>query len=200
MTEKTRSSERIKKLREHIESVSINHEQKIMEEKTLKNAHTYCILNNLSAQQFGPLLEKFIIKKFKYDKNKSQECNGDCKKNNVNYELKVSMGGAKHSKFNYVQIRPSHICDMYILTAYHLSLENIELEGNLYVFKVPKNDMLNILVSHGSYAHRTKKENGAITLESLQDPTSMKEYAIRPVFNDACWKELMKYVIEEEDI
>lgn len=196
----TRSSERIKKLREHIESVSINHEQEIMKEKTLKNAHTYCVLNNVSAQQFGPLLEKFIIQKFKYNKNKSEECNGDCNKNNVNYEVKVSMGGAKHSKFNYVQIRPSHTCDMYILTAYHLSLENIESEGHLYVFKVPKNDMLNILVLYGGYAHRTKKENGAITMETLQDPTSMKEYAIRPVINDACWKELMKFVIEEEDI
>jgi hypothetical protein len=42
--------------------------------------------------------------------------------NRKNSEVKVSLGGATHSKFNFVQIRPSHDCDTYILTAYHLYL------------------------------------------------------------------------------
>lgn len=196
---KTRSSERIQKLKDHIECANINHEDEILKEKCLKDAHIYCILNNLSAQQFGPLLEKFIRKRFKYEKNNAKDCNGDCCKENTNYEIKVSMGGVKHKKFNYVQIRPSHKCDMYILTAYHLSVDNVDTEGKLYIFKIPKVDMLNLLVLHGGYAHRTKSENGSITIESLQDVTNMKEYAIRPNVNDDCWKELLKFEITEDD-
>lgn len=194
------SPECIQKLKEHIGLTAINHNEEIMKEKTLKDAHIYCILNNMSAQQFGPLLEKYIIQKFEFKKNKAEDCIGDCCKKSMNYEVKVSMGGAKHNKFNYVQIRPSHKCDIYILTAYHLSLNNVESGGDLYIFKIPKEDMMNILISYGGYAHRTKKENGEITIESLYDITSMKEYAIRPQVNDACWKELMKFSVKEEDI
>lgn len=200
MDVKTRSSERIQKLKNHIVSANIDHEEEILKEKCLKDAHIYCVINNLSAQQFGPLLEKYIRTRFDYAKNNAKDCNGDCSKENKNYEIKVSMGGAKHKKFNYVQIRPSHKCDMYLLTAYHVSLDNVESEGKLYIFKIPKADMLNILVSHGGYAHRTKLENGKITIESLQDVTNMKEYAIRPKMKDECWKELLKFEITEEKI
>lgn len=144
---------RIKQLKVHLASSKINHEREVMKEDTLKDAHIYCIIYNISAQQYGPLLEKYIRTKFNYTKNKAQDCTGDCHKNGKNSEIKVSLGGASHTKFNFVQIRPSHDCSTYILTAYYLSNENVETEGELYIFRVPSNAMKSLIVSYGTYAH-----------------------------------------------
>lgn len=51
-----------------------------MKLNTLKEAHSYSIINGLSAQKYGPLLEMFILQKYKYSKNKATHCNGDCSK------------------------------------------------------------------------------------------------------------------------
>lgn len=188
---------RVVKLKEYLALSKLNHSQNIMKEETLKNAHVYCLINNLSAQHYGPLLEKYIRTNFNYSKNKAEECTGDCSKNGKNSEVKVSLGGATHDKFNFVQIRPSHDCDSYILSAYHLCIENVEKEGDLYIFKVPKEDMKKIIVSHGGYAHGTVKEHGKITTESINEKGN-KEYAIRPTVNDKCWKDLLAFRITED--
>lgn len=167
-----------------------------MTESTLKSAHVYCVLHNLSAQQYGPLLERFLRTKFNYIKNKAEDCTGDCSKDGKNSEVKVSLGGASHTKFNYVQIRPSHDCDTYLLTAYHLSAENVDTEGELYVFKVPKEEMKTFVVSYGGYAHGTVKKLGPITPDSLQD----NEYAIRPILGDKCWNALLPFRIAESEL
>ena len=193
-------SVRIKMLREHLTLSKIKHEDQIMKETTLKDAHIYCVINSVSTQQYGPLLERFIRTKFNYVKNKSDACTGDCSKNGKNSEVKVSLGGATNTKFNFVQIRPSHDCDIYIFTAYHLSLENIETEGDLYIFKVPKSEINKIILSFGGYAHGTIKEHGTITIDSLNDTKSIKEYVLRPKFNDECWKALMHFRVFESDI
>jgi hypothetical protein len=190
-------TERIKRLKEHLALSKIKHEEQIMKLPSLKEANTYCVIHGLSAQQYGPLLEKYIRTKFNYIKNKAEECIGDCSKNGKNSEVKVSLGGATHSKFNFVQIRPSHDCDTYILTAYHISPENIDTEGELFIFKVPKQDIKRIVVSYGGYAHGTIKEHGSITIESLNDEKIIKEYALRPTINDDCWKALMSYRVIE---
>lgn len=190
-------SERVSRLKECLDTCKMNHELRILQLSTLKDAHVYCLIYNLSAQQFGPLLEKFILVKYSYNKNKSRESCGDCFKDGKNSEIKVSLGGKNHNKFNFVQIRPFHDCQTYILTAYHLCNENIESEGELFVFKISKEEMKKILVTHGSYAHGTMKENGSITLESLEDLSNKKEYALRPYFNDSCWKTLLNFRIEE---
>jgi hypothetical protein len=193
-------TERVKKLLEHLTISKIKHEDEIMKLATLKDAHIYCIINNISAQQYGPLLERFIRIKFNYIKNKAEDCTGDCSKDGKNSEVKVSFGGVTHSKFNFVQIRPSHDCDIYILTAYNLSFNNVESEGELYVFKVPKEDIKKIIVSFGGYAHGTIKEHGKITIDSLNNEKNTKEYALRPTINDACWKELMQFKVIESEI
>jgi hypothetical protein len=190
-------SERVKRLREHLALSKVKHEDQVMKLATLKEAHTYCVIHGVSAQQYGPLLERFIRTKFNYIKNKAEDCTGDCSKDGKNSEVKVSLGGATHTKFNFVQIRPSHDCETYILTAYHLSPENVEAEGELYVFKVPKSDIKNIVMSYGGYAHGTIKEHGAITIDSLNDEKSIKEYALRPTINDDCWKALMVFRVPE---
>ena len=192
--------ERVKRLKEHLLLTKVNHEAQLLTVESLKEAHTYCVLHGLSAQQYGPLLEKYIRMKFRYAKNKAEDCIGDCSKDGKNSEVKVSLGGATHSKFNFVQIRPSHDCDTYILTAYHLSPENVESEGELYVFKVPKADIKPIIVSFGGYAHGTIKEHGKITIESLHDEKSLKEYALRPTINDDCWKALMVYRVADSSL
>lgn len=114
-----------------------------------------------------------------------------------NIEVKVSLGGAKHTKFNFVQLTPSHSCDTYILTAYHLSVEN---EGELYIFRLSKRDMKRLILCFGGYAHGTIKEHGEITMNSLNEEKNNKEYALRPTINDNCWKELLKFNISENEL
>jgi len=190
------NNECVKRLTEHLVLSKVNHDEEIIRLPSLKHAHSYCIIYGLSAQQYGPLLEKYIRIKFNYIKNKAE----DCYKDGKNSEVKVSMGGSKHLKFNFVQIRPSHDCDIYILTAYHLSFENVDSEGKLYIFKVPKEEMKKLIVSYGGYAHGTIKEHGKITVESLHDENNTKEYAIRPTINDSCWKSLLSFQVDEKDL
>jgi hypothetical protein len=191
------SVERINLLRHHLSISKIKHDEYILKVPSLKDAHVYCIINSISAQQYGPLLERFIRTKFNYIKNKAEECTGDCSKDGKNSEVKVSLGGATHSKFNFVQIRPSHDCDMYILTAYHLSHENLGSEGELFIFRVPKEAMKSLIVSHGGYAHGTLKEHGPITMDSVNNEKLNREYAIRPCFGDECWKDLLRFKVDE---
>lgn len=192
--------ERVKRLMDHLTFTNVKHEIHIMKLNTLKDAHVYCVIHNVSAQQYGPLLEKFIQIKFNYTKNKAESCIGDCFKDGKNSEIKVSLGGTTHTKFNYVQIRPSHDCEFYILTGYHLSIENVDSEGELYIFKIPKIEIKKLIVSYGGYAHGTIKEHGLITIDSLNDEKSVKEYALRPSINDKCWNSLMPFRISESSL
>ena len=194
------SLDRLRRLKDHLALSKVRHEEQLLLQPTLKDAHVYCVLANLSAQQYGPLLEKYIIQKFNYTKNSASDCVGDCSKGGENVEVKASLGGSEHKKFNYVQIRPQQNVSSYLLTAYHLTPENVEAEGDLYVFRVPKLHMKELLVRHGGYAHGTLKEHGKITAESMEDPKSIREYALRPTYNDACWKSLLPYRIEESSL
>jgi hypothetical protein len=192
-------SQRVNRLKEHLALSRVNHEDQIMKLSTLKDAHVYCVIHGLSAQQYGPLLEKYICTKFNYGKNKAPDCIGDCSKNGKNSEVKVSLGGSNHLRFNFVQIRPSHECHQYIFTAYHLSGKNVDNQGELYIFKISKQDIENIIVAHGGYAHGTIKEHGIITLDSVRGD-SIKEYAIRPAVNDSCWNALLPFRVSEEEL
>ena len=194
------SPERIQQLKDHLARSAINHEEEILKESTLKNAHLYCVIHNVSAQQFGPLLEKYIRIKNKFAKNTAAECNGDCSKDDKNAEVKASLGGAKHNKFNWVQLRVSHDIHYYILTAYHLTNTNADAGGELYVFRVPKEDMLPLIVNYGGYAHGTIKECGAITQNDLKNEKNKKEYALRPAYGDNCWVAMLKFRISEGDL
>ena len=192
--------DRIQKLKEHLDRSTINHIQEILKEQTLKNAHIYCVVNGISAQQYGPLVEKYIREKNNFAKNTASECNGDCSKDNKNAEVKASLGGAKHNKFNWVQLRVSHNIDYYILTAYHLMNTNVETGGELYVFNVPKDAMITLIANHGGYAHGTLSEHGAITLADLKDGSNKKEYALRPSYGDKCWLDILKFRVTEESL
>ena len=190
----------VNKLKYHLDLQKIDHKTEIMQQKSLKKAHSYCVYSQISGQKYGPILENYITQKFNYSKNNSKDCTGDCFKNGCNSEIKVSLGGTEHNKFNYVQIRPSHDCEIYILTAYYLNYDNVENEGELFIFKIPKEEMKKLIVSYGGYAHGTIKEHGQITLESINDTLKKKEYAIRPKYNDNCWKSLLNFRIEEDNL
>jgi hypothetical protein len=63
-----------------------------------------------------------------------------------------------------------------------------------YNFYYNKLTFLNYLV------HGTVKNLGKITKEDLDDINNSKEYALRPKYNDNCWKSLLKFRIDENSI
>ena len=194
------NTERIHLLYAHLPCINIDHNTEILKEPTIKDAHIYCVINNISGQQYGPLIEKYIRIKKRFIKNTASECNGDCSKDDKNAEIKASLGGAKHNKFNWVQLRVSHDIQYYILTAYYLSNNNVETGGELYIFSVPKDAMLILIANYGGYAHGTKMEHGAITLSDLKDEKNKKEYAIRPIYGDKCWLDFIQFRVYEESL
>jgi hypothetical protein len=190
----------VQALKEYLLKSSLHHETQVLQKQTLKEAHIYCLLESISAQQYGPLLEKYIITKYGFVKHPSSNGIGDCSKNGENVEIKTSLGGSHHNKFNFVQIRIAQPIHTYLFTAYHLNSENVEKEGDLYLFRIPKPDMKQLLVQHGGYAHGTLKEYGKITMKSLEEETNTKEYALRPKFMDSCWNDLVRFQIAESDL
>lgn len=172
------------------------HTETIMKLPTLKDAHIYCKCNNLSGQFTGPVLEKYIKMKYKMTKNNASSCNGDLKCDDTNIELKASNGGKENNKFNYVQIRMNHNCD-YILTAYYIDYENLDNLGELFLFKLKKENIKPLILKYGGYAHRTIGELGEIKMEDLNDVNNQKEYALRPKYGDKCWNELLQFRIHE---
>jgi len=99
---------RVARLKDILAGARANHALGLMKEPTLKDAHVYCVIHNISAQQYGPLLEKYIISKLNYKKNKASDCTGDCTTATGNKQIKASLGGAYHNKLHYVDIRLAH--------------------------------------------------------------------------------------------
>jgi hypothetical protein len=185
-------------LRQVLEMQKNDHARAIINELTLKDAHVYCVINKLSAQQFGPLLERYIIRKFGFVKNDSKLANGDCRKLDANYEIKCSFGGTSFTKYNYVQIRLNHDIDYYLLSAFHLNADNADVEGELYLFKLAKINIKKLIAEYGSYAHGTISKLGEITIDDLNREDNSKEYAIRPKYGDPCWDALMEFRVNED--
>ncbi len=186
------------KLKQLLDSTRSNkiHTDTIMNLPTLKEAHAYCKYNNMSGQFTGPVLEKYIEKKYEMTKNNASECTGDLKCNNVNIEIKASNGGKENNKFNYVQLRMNHDC-VYIFTAYYINYNNLDNLGDLFIFKLKKEDIKPLIVKYGGYAHGTIGELGPISIEDLNDTQNQKEYALRPKYDDKCWKELLQFRLDE---
>jgi len=186
------------KLKQLLDSSRSNriHTETIMTLPTLKDAHIYCKYNNLSGQFTGPVLEKYIKIKYKMTKNNASSCNGDLKCNEINVEIKASNGGKENNKFNFVQLRMNHNCE-YILTAYHIDYTNLDNLGELYIFKLNKENIKPLIVKYGGYAHGTIGELGELTMDDLNDTTNPKEYVLRPKYGDKCWMELLKFRIDE---
>lgn len=179
-------------LKNILDQSKIIHKNEIIKQTTVKDAHMYCKINNLSGQVAGPLIEFYIKTKYNMVKNDASLCIGDLKSNEIDIEIKVSNGGKDNNKFNYVQIRMNHICE-YLLTAYYLDYSNINQNGELFLFRLKKPDIKHLILKYGGYAHGTISKLGAITEEDLNNPYNEKEYALRPKYNDECWKALLQY-------
>jgi hypothetical protein len=185
------------KLRHLLKDDKTNHKKEILIEcNDIKDAFVYCKMNKLSAQIYGPLIEYFIINKCNFIKNKSTDCCGDFNINNKNIELKISLGGIEHNKFNFVQIRFNHNIDYYIFISYYLNNYNVNINGELFIFKLNKIELWNLINKYGHYAHGTKKNLGKISINN----SSNCEYAIRPKYNDNCWNLLLEYKINSLNI
>ena len=184
------------KLKHILETSKINHSTEIMKQSDLKHAHIYCKIHGLSGQLSGPLIENYIKNKYGMSKNNSSSCIGDLQYEKINIEIKVSNGGKDNNKFNFVQIRMNHSCD-YILSAYYIDNSNLSECGELFLFKLNKDNIKIIVLKYGGYAHGTIQKLGYITKEDLDNITNNKEYAIRPKYGDKCWNELLTFRIHE---
>ena len=186
------------KLKQLLDSSCSNkkHTENIMNLPTLKEAHIYCKFNNMSGQFTGPVLEKYIEKKYNMTKNNASSCNGDLKCNDLDVEIKASNGGKENNKFNFVQLRMNHNCE-YILTAYYIDYTNLENLGELYIFKLKKENIKQLIEKYGGYAHGTIGELGKITMDDLNDKGNQKEYALRPKYGDKCCNEMLQFRIDE---
>lgn len=194
--EEEKSNEIKEKLKYILGISQCNHKIEIMKEDNIKRAHIYCKINQLSGQVSGPLIEYYIKTKYGMEKNNASLCLGDLQHNQINFELKISNGGKENNRFNYVQLRMNHDC-IYIFTAYYICTDNIDNEGELYIFKLSKCDIKKLILSYGGYAHGTVQKLGKITEVELDDITNDKEYAVRPKYGDKCWNELLSFRVNE---
>ena len=178
-----------------------DHKKEILKLKTIKDAHIYCKINKLTGQQMGPLIEFYIKEKSCMEKNKAGDCIGDCKDRFLeDNEIKASGGGKNHNSYNYVQIRVNHKLHNYIFTAYYLTEDNYMNGGELFIFKIKKEDLYSMLNEYGAYAHGTVSKLGKITLEDLKKDNNTKEYSLRPKYGSKLWKELIEYRVNESDL
>ena len=154
-----------------------------------------CILARNFLKPQSTIMER-IIKTDLDIKNAINNTSGNGIKNNIKYEIKISIF-AKKSKFNFVQIRPDHDIDFYILICYDLYKNKL---GQAYILKIPEKVIFNFIVQYGSYAHGTYKKLGKITMNNLKGRNC--EYALRTYSNSnkntknyIFWSELLKYEV-----
>lgn len=182
-------NEIISKLNDLLYIDKIDYKKEIIKQKSIKDAHIFCKINKLNGQTFGCLIEYYIIFKFSMEKVKASLQLGDAKKDDLYYEIKTSLGGKFHNKFNYVQLRLNHSIDYYIFLAYYIDKNNVNSCGELFIFKLNKQELENIISKYGQLAHGTKKEN--------KNENLYKEFAIRLTYNSKLWNILLKYRIKE---
>lgn len=188
------------RLRKILESGKKDHFKEILEShNSLKRAHIYCKINDLNGQKTGSLIERYYIHKFNMIKNDSKDCIGDAVHKGKNIEIKVSNGTSNNNKFNFVQLRLNHDC-IYLFSCYYISMENIDRNGELFIFKLNKESIKDLILKYGNYAHGTEKKLGKITKDSINKPDNNNSYCLRPIYNSDCWKELLTYRIDESSV
>ena len=142
----------------------------------------------LSSQAYSPALEAWLKARLNIGPAVN-ETSGDGVWDKQNIEIKVSLGG-KSGQFNFVQIRPDHDIDGYLFVTY--SIWNDEVTW----FYVSPNDMNDLILEFGGYAHGTIKALGKITEDNIKGRNC--EYALRPDPHKksgkarACWDALVR--------
>ena len=155
-----------------------------------------CILNREYSSPNSDVFEQVIKHDLKLE-NAPDRMSGDASINGLNIEIKCSTH-AKHSTFNFVQIRPDHNVQCYLFVGYNLW--HADALGKEYLFKIPSEDLYKMVVEHGGYAHGSKMVLPAITLATMKG--NGYEYALRvdPNTRGRCkqvlWDKLLKYKVE----
>lgn len=175
--------------------------QRLVEIAKQKTLTGKCIMarNYLSPQSTD---FETICKKDLFIGDPTSKTSGDGQKNGVNYEIKTSIHANK-SNINFVQIRPDHEVDYYLFIAYNMyetedsSLTNF---GRARIFKIPSNNVYDLIVRYGGYAHGTLGQLGTITPHNMTGRNC--EYALRCDPNAKkgksfdLWNEYIKYEVE----
>lgn len=153
----------------------------------------------LNPQAYGAVLEAWA-KNFLGMTKVTDKLSGDLHSKGKNYEVKCSVS-SKTGSFNYLQIRPHHQIDEYILINY-----SIELDEVIWI-KIPSKKLYELFPDFGGYAHGTEVTHGKITMESIAENIEKQyEYVLRPNMEKPgtkphkLWIELSKYIIDEEEI
>ena len=140
--------------------------------KNMKHLIDKCIYARAFLCPQSTIMESIVRHDLLIEKPKNKT-SGDGYKNGTNFEIKCSVH-AKGSKLNFVQIRPDHQIDYYILIGYNMYANII---GKAFILKVPINTMHKLVIRFGSYAHGTCKELGKINEANLKGRHC--EYALR---------------------
>ena len=155
----------------------------------------------LTPQSYGKLLEKWIKKNFGLG-DPLDSLSGDATSSvGGAIEIKATMEKGD-GKVNFVQIRPHHNIEYYILTVYSFTQDRV------HWLLVPSKDLYSFLPEFGGYAHGTVKKNGKITTTSIGDGDY--EYSLRPSLSTKneenptksyrLWLKLQKYEKSKEEI
>ncbi len=157
-----------------------------------------CILckHYLNSQEWAIMMENFIKEQTGIN-NKVDNISGDGEKFGYNFEIKVSLG-SQNGQFNFVQIRPDHNIDYYILIGYDIFEGTF---GKVYVMKIPSVIIHDLIIEYGSYAHGTISKLGKIHNSNIKGRNL--EFALRPNPQNTSntvayklWKVLLKYEID----
>lgn len=136
-----------------------------------------CILCKrfLSANQWSVIMESHIKRRFNIGRPNSSVSGDGCSKiNGMNVEIKVSLGDSQ-GQMNFVQLRPDHNIDYYLLLAYNMFESTM---GKVYWFLCKADDLYELIPAFGSYAHGTIEKLGVITSDNMKGRNC--EYCLRP--------------------
>ena len=86
-----------------LDKTAINHKNEIINCKSIKDAHIYCKINNISGNICGILIEHYIKQKYNMRKNNVSLCIGDVVHNGTNIET-LAFGTPKPL---FTEIRPT---------------------------------------------------------------------------------------------
>jgi len=138
-------------------------------------------LETVTAQSYGPKIEKFHRQLHNYKKVSASFDRGDYKTPEGHYgEHKFSYAHARGGyKYNFVQIRLWQ----------ELEFETFEVycQGRgLFTFRVPHAIASSLIQKYGGLAHGTIETN----------QNEKKEYALRGTVDDSLWNEMIQYRIQ----
>ena len=135
-----------------------------------------CILCKayLSSNQWSVLLEQFIKQKFKMSRTQNNVSGDGITNRDFNVEIKVSLG-ADNGQVHFVQIRPDHKVDYYLMLVYNVHEGKL---GSIHWLLCKSEELYALLPEYGGYAHGTIEKLGKITLDNIYGRNC--EYALRP--------------------